>query len=437
MASEVVMPRMGYDMEEGKIVQWLKHEGDEVKKGEVLAEIETGKVNIEVEAFDSGVLRRIVVDEGTTVPVGETIAWIGGADEEIPDVAGDGRAAPAAEEEEAAPEAAEPEAAAPEEAEAREQEPAEREAAAEDEYAPVGGVKASPLARRIAAEHDLDIAQVNGTGPGGRITRSDVEAYLEQPAAAPEKPTPARARPAEAAVPEHLPEVPGERQSLSQLRKTVARRMVQSKTQAPHFYETISVDMGAAMQLRKQVNEYAEEAEDVKVSVNDLVVKAAARVLKQFPRMNASFAGDEVVLHQQVNIGIAVATEDGLLTLVIPETDTKSLTEIARAARDKVGRAREGKLNAKDFEVDGTFTVSNLGMFGIEEFIAIINPPEAAILAVGVVKPTPVVRDGEVAVAQIMRATVSADHRVVDGAEVAQFLAELRRVLENPMAIVV
>lgn len=423
------MPRMGYDMEEGKIVQWLKQEGDDVKKGEVLAEIETGKVNIEVEAFDSGVLRRIVVEEGITVPVGETIAWIGGADEEIPDVAEDGRAAPEAEEEE-------PEATA--EPEAEEEAAAEREVEAEEEYAPVGGVKASPLARRIASEHDVDISQVDGTGPGGRITRADVEAHLERPEAEREKPAPEAApRRVEVAVPEHLPEVPGERQTLSQLRKTVARRMVQSKAQAPHFYETISVDMGAAMQLRKQVNEYAEEAEDVKVSVNDLVVKAAARVLKQFPRMNASFAGEEVVLHQQVNIGIAVDTEDGLLTLVIPETDTKSLTQIARAARDKVTRAREGKLNAQDFAVDGTFTVSNLGMFGIEEFVAIINPPEAAILAVGVVKPTPVVVDGEVTVAQIMRATVSADHRVVDGAEVAQFLAELRRVLENPMALLV
>jgi pyruvate dehydrogenase E2 component (dihydrolipoamide acetyltransferase) len=430
LASEVVMPRMGYDMEEGKIVQWLKQEGDEVKKGDVIAEIETGKVNIEVEAFDSGVLRQIVVEEGTTVPVGETIAWIGEPGEDIPGASEDGRAAPEAEAEEA--EAAEPEAAAePEEAE-------EREAEVEGEYAPVGGVKASPLARRIAAEHDLDVSRVDGTGPGGRITRSDVEAYLGAREAEPKKAEPHVApRRVEVAVPEHLPQVPGEREALSQLRKTVARRMVQSKAQAPHFYETISVDMGAAMQLRQQVNEYAEEAEGVKVSVNDLVVKAAARVLKQFPRMNASFAGEEIVLHQQINIGIAVATENGLLTLVIPDTDQKSLTQIAHATRDKVSRAREGKLSARDFEVDGTFTVSNLGMYGIEEFIAIINPPEAAILAVGTVKPTPVVRDGEIAVAQIMRATASGDHRVVDGAEVAEFLAEFRRVLENPMALLV
>ncbi|MBS1253584.1 MAG: Dihydrolipoyllysine-residue acetyltransferase component of pyruvate dehydrogenase complex [Anaerolineales bacterium] len=413
------MPKMGYDMEEGKIVQWIKQEGDEVQKGDVIAEIETGKVNIEVEAFDAGVLRRILIGEGQTVPVGEAIAWITDASEELPDFAEDGRGAPAGAQAEEAP------------AEVPEPAPAE----AEEEFPPVGGVKASPLARRVAQEHGVDVTQIEGTGPGGRITRTDVEAFIEEAEKAPPKPeAPERV---EVAVPEVLPDVPAERMELTQLRKTVARRMTQSKTQAPHFYETISVDMGKAMALRKEINEYTQEHEDVKVSVNDLVVKAAAQVLSKYPRMNASFAGEEVVLHQQVNVGVAVATDEGLLTLVIPNTDGKSLSQISRETRDKVMRAREGKLRADDFETDGTFTVSNLGMYGIEEFIAIINPPEAAIMAVGVVNPSPVVRDGEVTVAQVMRVTVSGDHRVVDGADVAEFLAEFRRVLQNPMALVV
>lgn len=417
------MPKMGYDMEEGKIVRWIKHEGDAVERGEAIAEIETGKVNIEVEAFDSGILRRIVVGEGETVPVGQTIAWIAGPDEELPEApTGDGREAPTVE------------APVPEEAPA----PPATEVAgaeAEEEFAPVGGVKASPLARRIAAERGVDLTQVKGTGPSGRITRADVEAYIEAQAVAP--PTPAAPERVAAAAPERLPEVPAERMALSQLWKTVGQRMVQSKTQAPHFYVTMSIDMGKAMELRKQVNEYTEPTERIKVSVNDLIVKAAAQVLKQFPRMNASFAGDEWVLHQQINIGIAVATDEGLLTLAIPNADQKSLSQIARETRDKVARAREGKLRAEDFQVNSTFTISNLGMYGVDEFIAIINPPEAAIMAVGAVQPTPVVRDGEITVAQLMRVTVSGDHRIVDGADVAKFLVELKRVLENPMALLV
>lgn len=432
MVSEVVMPKMGYDMEEGKIVQWIKREGDEVRRGDVIAEIETGKVNIEVEAFDSGVLRRIVVGEGETVPVGETIAWIAGPDEEVPEVPEDGRAAP----EEEAPEP---------EALAEEPVPADVKAEPiEEEFAPVGGVKASPLARRIAEEKGVNITHIEGTGPGGRITRDDVEAYIEAlEAERPEEEAPPvpeveevrPPKPVEVPVPQRLPEVPAERVELSQLRKTVGRRMVESKTQAPDFYVTMSIDMGAAMELRERVNEYTEEAEGVQVSVNDLIVRATSRVLRDFPRMNASFAGEAVVLYRQINIGVAVATDDGLLTVVVPNADQKSLSQIARETRDKVTRARQGRLRAEDFEIDSTFTVSNLGMYGVDEFVAIINPPQAAIMAVGAVQPTPVVRDGEVTIAQIMRATVSGDHRVVDGADVAEFLGEVKCVLENPMAL--
>jgi len=418
LASEVVMPKMGYDMEEGKVVQWIKQEGDPVESGEVIAEIETGKVNIEIEAFDSGVLRLIVAREGETVPVGGTIAWITDPDEELPGAPGDGKASPGA----AAPsaeEVQEPAVATPE------------PAAPEEEFAPVAGVKASPLARRIAEERGIDVTQVGGTGPGGRITRADVEAFVEAPAAAPARPV------VPAPVAEPRPELAAEREPVSQLWKTLGRRMVESKANAPHFYVTMSIDMGKAMELRDQINEYTAKAEGVKISVNDLVVKAASHVLKQFPRMNASLAGEELVLHQQVNMGVAVATEAGLLTLVIPNTDEKSLLQIAQETRDKVTRAREGKLRAEDFQTAGTFTISNLGMYGVDEFVAIINPPEAAIMAVGAVQPTPAVRNGIVTVAQVMRATVSGDHRVVDGAYVAQFLVELKRVLENPMALLV
>ncbi|RME43288.1 MAG: 2-oxo acid dehydrogenase subunit E2, partial [Chloroflexi bacterium] len=300
------MPKMGYDMEEGKIVQWIKHEGDPVEKGEVIAEIETGKVNIEIEAFDSGVLRRIVAREGETVPVGQTIAWIAAPDEELPEVPADGKEAPAAEVPAEAPEPAAVEAAP---------------ATAAEEPPPVAGVKASPLARRIAEERGVDITQISGTGPGGRITRQDVEAYLAAQVAVPPRPAaPAPPERVEAAAPKRLPEVPSERAPLSQLWKTLGRRMVQSKTQAPHFYVTMSINMDKAMELRDQINEYTEKAEGIKVSVNDLVVKATSHVLKQFPRMNASFAGEELVLHRQVNMGIAVATDEGLLTLVIPNT---------------------------------------------------------------------------------------------------------------------
>jgi pyruvate dehydrogenase E2 component (dihydrolipoamide acetyltransferase) len=416
LVSEVVMPKMGYDMEEGKIIKWIKQEGDWVEKGEVIAEIETGKVNIEIEAFDSGVLRKIIAAPGETVPVGQVIAIIAGPDEELPEIPTDGKAvvaeAPPEERERVAAEAP------PEEAEA---------------FPPVKGVKASPLARRLAEEHGIDITQVRGTGPGGRITRDDVKAYIEALKRVPPRPpVPERV---EVPMPEQLPEVPAERVALSQLRKTVARRMVQSKQQAPHFYVTMAIDMSKAMELRRQINEYAEEAENIKVSVNDLVIKAVAQVLRRFPQVNASFAGDELVVYQQINVGMAVATEDGLLTLVIPNTDQKSLLQIARETADKATRAREGKLRAEDFQVDGTFTVSNLGMYGVEEFVAIINPPEAAILAVGAVQQTPVVRDGEIVVAPVMRVTLSADHRVIDGAVAAEFLAELKRVLENPMAL--
>ncbi|MFQ5595572.1 MAG: dihydrolipoamide acetyltransferase family protein, partial [Anaerolineae bacterium] len=409
MASEVVMPKMGYDMEEGKVVQWIKQEGDPVESGEVIAEIETGKVNIEIEAFDSGVLRRIVAREGETVPVGGTIAWITAPDEELPGAPADGRESPVAET--PAPEKAQEPAT-----------PSPEPAVPEEEFAPVAGVKASPLARRIAEERGVDITQVGGTGPGGRITRADVEAYVEAPPAAPTRPA------VPAPVPEPRPEVAAQREPVSQLWKTLGRRMVESKANAPHFYVTMSIDMGKAMELRDQINEYTDKTERVKISVNDLVVKAASLVLKQFPRMNASLAGEELVLHPQVNMGIAVAIEAGLLTLVIPNTDDKSLLQIAQETRDKVARAREGKLRAEDFQTAGTFTISNLGMYGVDEFVAIINPPEAAIMAVGAVQPTPAVRNGIVTVAQVMRATVSGDHRIVDGAYVAQFLVELKRV---------
>jgi len=418
LASEVVMPKMGYDMEEGKIVKWLKQEGDPVEKGEVIAEIETGKVNIEIEAFDSGILRKIIAAPGETVPVGQPIAIIAGPDEELPEVPTNGKAVAAEEVPMEAPS------------------PVEEAVEADTQpFPPVKGVKASPLARRLAEEYGVDITEIRGTGPGGRITRDDVKAYVEALKRVPTPPPVPEA--IETPIPQALPRVPAERVPLTRVRKIVAERMAQSRRQAPHFYATIAIDMGKALELRQQLNEYAERAEKVKITLNDMVLKAVARVLQGFPRINASFAGDELILYRDIHIGTAVATEEGLLTVVIPHTDRKSLLQIAKEAADKIARAREGKLRAEDLQVDGTFTVSNLGMYGVDEFVAIINPPQAAILAVGAVQPTPVVKDGEVTVAQIMRVTLSADHRVIDGAEAARFLRELKRVLEDPMALLI
>lgn len=413
MVTEVVMPKMGYDMTEGTIVRWRKQEGDEVKRGEVIADVETTKVTVEVESYGAGVLRKILVPEGQTVPVGEIVAIIADRDESIPGLEEKAparqRAAPAVKE-----------AAKPTEAETPE--PAEDEG--------VLRIAASPVARRMAREQGVDLRRVKGTGPGGRIVKEDIEAFVKKrPAEAPKAaPTPV------AAVPTATPhEIPHEERDLPRIRQVIARRMAESKRVVPHFSVTSEIDMTEALRLRTSLNALRDEG--AKISVTDMLVKAAAKTLKEFPDMNASYAEGKLRVYQQVNIGIAVALDHGLLTPVIADCDKKPLTQIAREAKDLVERARTGRMRPEDF-TPGTFSISNLGMFDVEDFVAIINPPEAAILAVGSVIPRPVVVDGEVKVADRMRVTLSADHRVVDGAVAARFLQRFKVFLEQPLHLI-
>jgi len=415
VAELISMPKLGFDMAEGLLQEWLKKTGDEVTQGETLAVIETDKASIEVPAFRSGVLLKILVDAGNRAPIGAPIAVIGSAGEAVDMAAlGLGGATPAP----AAP-AVEAVAGAP-----------APETAQEAVSAEEGRLLASPVAARMAAELGIDLRRVTGSGPGGRIIKRDIETHLKEREKAPVK--------AAAAPPIATPSFePGlesyTAEPLSPMRQTIGRRMAESKQQAPHFYITMEVDMAAAMELRAGLN--AVLPEDGKVSVNDLVIKASAIALRQFPKINASFAGDEIRVHNQVHVGIAVARETGLLTVVVRDCDLKSPAQIAAAAREVIGRAREGRMKPDDM-VGATFTISNLGMFDVEDFCAIINPPQAAILAVGAVKRVPAVNaDGALSVGTRMKMTISADHRVTDGAETARFLQAVKAALEQPMRL--
>jgi pyruvate dehydrogenase E2 component (dihydrolipoamide acetyltransferase) len=416
VAELISMPKLGFDMAEGLLQEWLKKVGDAVAEGETIGIVETDKASVEVPAFRSGVLLKLLVEAGTSVPVGAPIAVIGSAGETV-DMAGLGLAesaptpaAPAVRETVTAGLAPEP---------VTEAVPAEE-----------GRLFASPVAGRMAAELGIDLRQVTGSGPGGRIIKRDIEAHLKEREKAPVKA--ALAPPM--ATPSFEPGLEGyTAEPLSPMRQTIGRRMVESKQQAPHFYITMEVDMAAAMELRAQLN--AILPEEGKVSVNDLVIKAAAIALRQFPKVNASFAVDEIRVHNPVHIGIAVARETGLLTVVVRDCDLKTPAKIASDARELIGRAREGRMKPDDM-VGGTFTISNLGMFDVEDFCAIINPPQAAILAVGAVKRVPVVdADGALAVGTRMKMTISADHRVTDGAEAARFLQAVKAALEQPMRL--
>jgi pyruvate dehydrogenase E2 component (dihydrolipoamide acetyltransferase) len=469
--NKVVMPKLGDTMEEGKILSWHKHEGDEVKKGDALAEIETEKVNIEAEAFVAGVLRKILVAEGETVPVGTAIALVGDPKEPLDGDTGGGGQARAA----AAPAASTPSVAAEEDPAA---EPAPEPAMAGSasrvaESAPVATVYAngrangsanglvdaaalvpgavgrifiSPIARRIASEHQLDVAQIHGTGPGGRIIREDVQAALERnlalgaapagvPVAAAIPVTPEAVAP-EMAVPASVPSEDVEIAPLSQMRKTIARRLQQSMQTAPHFYVTVSIDATRLGELRASVNEYAASLpQPVKISLNDLIVKGVALALRQVPGVNVSFDGERLLLKKRVHVGVAVALDRGLIVPVVRDADRLTVLEIARESQRLAAAAKANTLKPEEFQ-GGTFTVSNLGMYGVESFTAVINPPESAILAVGAATPTPVVRDGQVVVRDVMKVTLSSDHRAVDGAVSARFLQALKTILEQPMGLV-
>ncbi len=451
MITKVLMPKLSEAMETGKVIKWLKKEGDAVKGGDVIAEIETDKANVEIEAFGSGVLRKIIVDAGGQVPVGELIGVIADPSDDVSGVAAapakpaGAAAAPAAPTPAPAPAPA-PVAAAPLPAmETYRSAPATTNVvpmapAAAVAVAPAGGrVKASPLARKIASQSGVDLRVIQGTGPGGRIVRRDVEAAMAAPRPAPAAtPGAAPARPAPAAVrPQFVipprPAVEFEDVPMSPMRALIAKLMPLSKAPVPHFYVTSEVAMDRAWELREQLN--ALEGQP-RVSVTDMIVKACALALLRNPGVNAQLNGQMIRLHHRAHIGLAVALEQGLITPVLRDCDVKPLTQIAVEARDLAERARTGKLRAQEM-TGATFSISNLGMFDVEEFSAIINPPEGAILAVGSVLQKPVVEDGEIRVGRRMKMTISCDHRVMDGAMGARFLQDVKRLLEEPLRLLV
>jgi pyruvate dehydrogenase E2 component (dihydrolipoamide acetyltransferase) len=451
MITKVLMPKLSDAMETGKVIKWLKKEGDPVKGGDVVAEIETDKANVEIEAFGAGIFRKIVVGEGQQVPVGELIAVIADPADDISSVTAaptkPAAAAPSAPA--AAPAPAPrpaPGAAAPVPLPAMESYqsvPATTAVvpmapAAAAATAPAGGrVKASPLARKIAGQTGVDLRVIQGTGPGGRIIRRDVEAAMGAPrpavapaAAAPLRPT-AAARPAFVIPPR--PDVEFEDVPMSSMRAAIAKRMPMSKAPVPHFYVTSEVAMDEASALRERLNALDGQP---KVSVTDMVIKAVALALRKNPGVNAQLNGQAIRVHHRAHIGIAVALDQGLITPVLRDCDVKPLARIAVESRDLADRARGGKLRVQELS-GATFSISNLGMYDVEEFSAIINPPEGAILAVGSVLQKPVVEDGELRVGRRMKMTISCDHRVMDGAMGARFLQDVKRLLEEPLRLLV
>ena len=435
---EVIMPKMGDAMEEGTLVKWLKSEGDEVSEGDAIAEIETDKVTLELEAENSGTLAQLIADEGQDIPVGEAIAFIQGEGEEVPER--DGKAqAETAEEAEGGEEEGGGEAQAATATEAPEEEAAE-EAPPTDGRAD-GRFRASPIVRRLAQENNLDLSKIEGTGPAGRIVERDVRAALERGdaqadgrAAEAEAPEAAPA-PQPAAAPEPTGAPGTELVEPTRMQRIIGERMTQSKQQVPHYYATVEVEMDELLALRKQLNSQLEE-QGIKLSVNDFVMKACAVALKDYPKLNALWTDRGIELHQQVNLAMAVALESGLITPVIKDAANKTLSAISASSKDLAKRAREGGLNPDEYQ-GGTFTVSNMGMFGVESFAAIINPPQAAIVAVSSIIQRAVFKDEEVVPVSIMKLTLSADHRISNGAEGGQYLAEVKRLLEHPMTLVV
>ena len=456
------MEALSPTMEEGQVVKWLKSEGDGVTSGDVIAEIETDKATMELTARGDGVLRAILVGEGGTAPVGEVIALIGAADEDISELQA---AALAGSEANGAGEGGGGGGGAPPDAEpAARTEPAAGEAPASGLDSAIDGrIKASPLARRLATESGVELSTVSGSGPAGRIVKRDIEAAIatsptisvgaaETPVpgvggtAAPISAASIPATPvaAPAAVPATAPVVAPvlvpsgaefEDVPLSQMRKTIARRLAESIGPVPHFFLTIEVDMGRAMEARHTINAML-EGEGRRISLNDLIIRATAAALKRHPACNAHWLGDAIRLFNRVHIGVAVAVEDGLITPIVRDADLKGVAHIGAEVRELAGRAREKKLQPDEY-TGATFSISNLGMFGIQEFTAVINPPEAGILAVGGVEEIPVVEAGQVVVRSRMKITMSCDHRVIDGALGATFLATLKGMLEEPAAILV
>ncbi|MEO1045018.1 MAG: pyruvate dehydrogenase complex dihydrolipoamide acetyltransferase [Pseudomonadota bacterium] len=421
------MPALSPTMEEGTLAKWLVKEGDEVTSGDLLAEIETDKATMEFEAVDEGVIAKIIIAEGSeNVAVGETIAVLAEDGEDIAEAAAMqlGGAAPAAA-------------------------PAATEAPAEEETAPVPAaapapalapassgserVKASPLARRIAADKGLDLKQISGSGPKGRIIKADVE--QAQPVIASAAPAAeATTRVPTTAPSEFVTDIPYSAEKLNNVRKVIARRLTEAKQTVPHIYLTLDIRLDALLKLRKELNG-ALETKGIKLSVNDLLIKGLAKALMEVPKCNVSFAGDQLITYERADISVAVAAPSGLITPIIKEADTKSLSAISTEMKELAGKARDGKLQPHEYQ-GGTASISNMGMFGITQFDAVINPPQGMILAVGAGERRPAVIDDSLQIATIMSATGSFDHRAIDGADGAELMQALKQLIESPMALV-
>jgi pyruvate dehydrogenase E2 component (dihydrolipoamide acetyltransferase) len=430
MAVDVIMPRLSDSMEEGTILRWLKSVGDEVKRGDELVEIETDKANMTYEASDEGTLIEVVAGEGDTLPIGEVIARIGDPSE------ASRNGGPATKEPEQAAEPPPPEKSEPPTAPERPK-PAAEPAVAERPAQPAqdGRVKASPIARRMARELGVELSGLHGSGPGGRIVKADVEAAAggvreaERPAAAP-----ARAAPPPAAA-ESPETAKGEVQvvELNRLQRTIARRMAESKATVPHFYLEMEIDMTECVRARAQLKQVIAEGSPVP-TFNDMVVKSCALALREFPRANGAYRDGKFELHSRINVGIAVAANDALVVPTIFDADRKTLGEIAGDARALASRVRDGAITPPELS-GGTFTVSNLGMYGVTNFSAVINPPQAGLLAVGAVQPKPVVDGDQIVARQMMGVTLACDHRILYGADGAQFLARVRDLLQQPLSM--
>ena len=442
MATELKMPQMGYDMEEGTVVRWLKEEGSTVGRNEPVAEIETDKAVVEFESEAEGVLLRIVASEGSIVPVGETIAVVG-LEEEATDLISSTNLDESSDSDSGIENELDE---SPELQETREtavivpQEPVSN--------APTTRILATPVARRIADEMGIDLSQVAGSGPGGRITKKDVETFDPSssttvqeitfemdPTENSEQPTVNVSQADPETISPSAEPMSSDKEPLSRMRQQIARVTVKSKTEKPHFYVSAEIDMTKAMALRSQVNDQLSD-EGVRITVNDLIIKACIESLKKYPKFNAYYQDDGIQFNSTINIAVAIAEEEGLIVPAILDCGGKTLRDLSQMVKDLAQRSASGTLSTQEY-TGGTFAISNLGMFDITSFLAIIHPPQSAVLAVGTVSDRPVVRDGELAIGKIMNATISADHRIVDGVEGAEFLIEVKRLLENPMGLVV
>jgi len=431
MATKVIMPKLSPTMEEGQISRWLKKEGDKVSMGEPLAEIDTDKATMEMQALANGVLRKILINEGESAPLGQLIAVIGEPNEDIASVLSEAPPAPKQE----AQKKPEPEKAPVQPAPAPQAKAAavsaQPQPAVDNGHPPqaaaTGRMIVSPLAARMAAEAGIDLRSLQGSGPGGRIIKKDIEAALSQPKAEAAPSYPRLVETARFGATAYRDE------PATEIRKVIAKRLVTSLGPIPHFFLTTDIEMDRAAEMRRGINALDP---DLKISINDIIIKVTAAALRQHPQVNASFQEKIVRYYEHADIGVAVAIEDGLITPVVRAADQKSLSQIAAEVRELAERARSRKLKPEEY-TGATFSISNLGMFGIDEFTAVINPPEGGILAIGAMTPKPVVRDNEIVIRQIMRVTMSCDHRIIDGATGAKFLQTFKKILENPLYLVV